>query len=58
MSNLHLPPVKKVQVKKSHYRVVLVCTAAGIWVAHEYHPDYEMHVAFLCNLLFAVDPTA
>lgn len=58
MSTLHLPPIKKVQVKRRHYRVLLICCSAGIWVVHEYDPHHEMHVAFLTNLLFAIDPTA
>lgn len=57
MSDIHLPPVKKVQVKRRHYRLILICTSAGIWAAHEWAPEHEMHVAFLTNLLFAVDPT-
>lgn len=57
MSSVHLHPIKKIEVKRKHYRVILVVCAGGIWLTHEYFPDHEMHVAFLTNLLFAFDPT-
>lgn len=57
MSDLHFHPIKKVEVKRKHYRLVLVLSAGGIWIAHEFSPGHEMHVAFLTNLLFALDPT-
>lgn len=59
MSGLHLHcPKRKLQIKKRYYRAMLVAVSAAIWWAHEYMPHYEMHVAFLTNLMFAVDPTA
>lgn len=56
-SKLHLPHIEKVKVRKRHYRIVLICAAGGIWAVHEWHPHYEMHIAFLTNLLFALDPS-
>ncbi len=58
MSTLHLPPIKKVKVKRTHYRVCLVLSSGLILVFHYHWPDYETHMAFAVNLLFAVDPTA
>lgn len=57
MSTLHLPPIHKVEVKRKHYRFILIIAAGGIWIGHEYAPGYEMHIAFLTNCLFALDPT-
>lgn len=58
MSKLHLPPIKKVKVKRTHYRVCLVLTSGLILVFHYHWPEYESHMALAVNLLFAVDPTA
>ncbi len=52
-----LCPIRKVKVKKTHYRCLLMMAAGGIWMVHCYCPDYEMHVTFATNLLFAFDPT-
>lgn len=58
MSKLHLPPVHRVKVRKTHYRLCLVMASGLILCFHYYWPDYESHMAFAVNLLFAVDPTA
>lgn len=57
ISPIHLPPVHKIKVKRTHYRLILICAAGGVWICHELSPGYEMHVAFLTNALFALDPT-
>lgn len=56
-SPIHLPPVHRVKVKRTHYRVILVTMSVVIWVCHEVSPGYEMHMVFLTNVLFALDPT-
>lgn len=61
MSNLHpriACPHVRVKVKKSYYKAILIGGALFIWMAHMFVPAYEMHAAFLTNVLFALDPTA
>jgi hypothetical protein len=57
LSKVHLPPVKRVKVKRTHYRLILFCSSCVLLVAHRYTPDYEAHVAWALNLLFIIDPT-
>jgi len=57
LSKIHCPPIRKVKIKRHYYRTILIISAIGIWAVHEYNPHYEMHAAFLTNLLFALDPT-
>lgn len=57
LSPIHLPPIKKIKVKRAHYRMVLVLSSGAILVCAVYAPEHEMHVAFATNLLFALDPT-
>jgi hypothetical protein len=49
--------VHKVQIKKKYYRGCLIIVSISIYLVHVHAPDYEVHVALLANLLFAVDPT-
>jgi hypothetical protein len=58
MSKLHLPPVHKVKVRRTHYRLCLVLSSGLILVFHYKWPEFESHMALAVNLLFAVDPTA
>lgn len=57
-SPLKLPPIKKVKVKRSHYRMTLFAISCVGLAAHFTIPSYEVHLAFALNLLFIVDPTA
>lgn len=57
ISKLHCP-VHKMKVKRSYYRLCLLLISATIWAVHHHAPDYEMHVVFLTNAMFALDPTA
>jgi len=57
LSPLHLPPVKKVKVKRAHYRMILAASSCVALIAHYYIPDHEAKVAFALNLLFIIDPT-
>ncbi len=60
-SPMHLPPVKKVTVKRMHYRLLLLAASGVMLVVHYYAPDFESrygaHLAFAVNLLFIIDPT-
>lgn len=58
MSQLHLPPIHRVKVKKVHYRTCLFLASGMILCFHYYLPEYESHMAVAVNLLFVVDPTA
>lgn len=53
--NFKMPVIHKVKLKKRYYRTILIVSAGAIWIVHEYHPHYEMHAAFLTNLLFAIE---
>jgi len=52
-----LCPIRKVKVKKTHYKCLLILAATAIWGAHELVPYYEQQVIFMTNLLFIFDPT-
>lgn len=58
LSPLNLPPVRKVKVKRTHYRVLLGLFSMIVFAAHHYWPDYEVHLALALNALFVIDPTA
>lgn len=49
--------VRKVKIKRHYYRGCLIIVSVAIYVVHIHAPDYEVHVALLANILFAVDPT-
>lgn len=57
LHHIHCPHTR-VKVKKAYYKWCLVAAALVIWLAHMFVPSYEMHAAFLTNVLFALDPTA
>lgn len=57
ISPVHLPPIKKVKVKRTHYRLLLFTISGVVLIAHHYAPDYDAHMAFAVNLLFIIDPT-
>lgn len=57
MVDLHCP-VKKVKVKRTHYRLILFSFSTVALYAHYYLPEHESHLAYLVNVLFVVDPTA
>lgn len=50
-------PIRRVKVKKTHYKALLILASGAIWLAHHHMPDYEMHAVFATNLLFIFDPT-
>lgn len=58
LSPIHLPPIRRIKVKRTHYRAILGVASVLIFVAHAYIPDYEAHMALAVNMLFIVDPTA
>lgn len=49
--------VRRVKIKRHYYRGCLLIVSIAIYVVHIHAPDYEVHVALLANILFAVDPT-
>jgi len=57
LSPLRLPPIKRVKVKRTHYRLTLFFISCVALTTHFYMPDFEAHLAFALNLLFIVDPT-
>lgn len=57
LSPVHLPPIKRVKVKRSHYRVLLASCSCVVLIAHYYTPEHEAHVGLALNLLFVIDPT-
>lgn len=57
LSPVHLPPIKRIQVKRTHYRVILACGSVVILVVHHYVPEHEAYVGLAVNLMFAFDPT-
>jgi hypothetical protein len=58
LSKLHPPPLHRVKVRKTHYRVCLIVSSGLVLVFHYKWPEYEAHMGFMVSLLFAVDPTA
>jgi hypothetical protein len=57
ISPVHLPPIKKVKVKRTHYRLLLFTTSCVVLIAHHYVPEHDDKLAFALNLLFVIDPT-
>lgn len=57
LSPVHLPPIKKVKVKRTHYRLMLFTASCVVLTAHHYIPEHDDKVAFALNLLFIIDPT-
>lgn len=52
-----LCPIKRIKVRRLHYRVLLVTGGVVIYACHVYFPEFEIHVVVLVNTLFALDPT-
>jgi len=58
-------PIKRIKIKKLHYRIVLVMGGAGFYVCHVCFHEYlimgvpiDIHWAVAVNTMFALDPTA
>lgn len=57
-SPLHIHcPIRKIKVKKSYYRFLLVMGGILIYYTHMYYPELEIHTVVVVNTLFALDPT-
>lgn len=52
-----LCPVRRVKIRKFHYRILLVVGGVVIYCAHVYFPEFEIHVVVAVNTMFALDPT-
>lgn len=58
LSPIHLPPLHRIKIRRTHYRMTLIFASGCIFMANRYAPAYEAHVAFATNFLFAIDPTS
>ena len=57
LSPVHLPPIKRVKVKRTHYRLLLFTISCVVLIAHHYMPEHDAYYGFALNLLFVIDPT-